>query len=172
MKLLPTLTLLALFGIRCAPLATAQSTMEVYVVRHAEKADPTDPDTPLSAAGNERAHDLAKRLSRVAIGRIYATTKLRTQQTVAVVAEQRRLEPILLDPGATDELVARIRTECAGMRVLVAGHSHTVPAIVLALSGKKIEDMPDDRYDRLYHVTIPAEGPVTVKELRYGATTP
>ena len=163
---------LSLF-VQCAPRAVAQETVTtVYVVRHAEKLDPSDPDSPLSPEGQVRARELAKTLARAGVQRIYATTKLRTQQTVAPLAEQRDLELVLLDPGAVDELVRRITTDDAGMVVVVAGHSNTVPNIVKGLSTVEVAGIPEERYDRLFKVVISADGKAKVEELRFGVPTP
>lgn len=166
------LALLAFF-ICCAPKAVVQGQPTVvYVVRHAEKLDPADGNSPLSPAGEERARALARTLNDGGVQRIYATTLQRTQQTVAPLAEQLGLEPILLQPGATDELVARIKADDRGMVVLVAGHSHTVPGIVEGLSGVAVDGIPDGRFDRLFKVTIASDGRSALEELRYGPPTP
>ena len=163
---------LSLF-LQCAPRALAQETVTtVYVVRHAEKLNPSDPDTPLSPEGQVRAHELAKTLARAGVQRIYATTKLRTQQTVAPLAELRGLEVVLLEPGAVDELVQRISTEDVGLVVVVAGHSNTVPIIVKGLSMVAVGGIPEERYDRLFKVVISADGKAKVEELRFGVPTP
>lgn len=166
--------LLALTFIACAAQNDTSSnsgTTTVYVVRHAEKLS-SDGDTPLSPAGEERAVALAARLADAKVERVYATTKLRTQQTVRVLAEQLGLEPLMVEPGAVDELVDRIKSDDRGKVVLVAGHSNTVPKIVKGLSGKEIEALPETRFDRLFRVTIAADGRATVDEERYGAPTP
>ncbi|MBP7407144.1 MAG: histidine phosphatase family protein [Flavobacteriales bacterium] len=163
---------LSLF-LHCAPRSMAQETVTtVYVVRHAEKLNPSDPDTPLSPEGQVRAHELAKTLARAGVQRIYATTKLRAQQTVAPLAELRGLELVLLEPGAVDELVQRITTEDVGLVVVVAGHSNTVPNIVKGLSMVDVGGIPEERYDRLFKVVISADGKAKVEELRFGVPTP
>ncbi|MBL0126844.1 MAG: histidine phosphatase family protein [Flavobacteriales bacterium] len=144
----------------------------IYVVRHAEKLDPADPDTPLSPEGEARARDLASTLARAGVQRIYATTRLRTQQTVAPLAQQRNLVPVILEPAATEELVARIKADDRGMVVVVAGHNNTVPVIVQGLSGVVVDGIPEDRFDRLFKVTIAPDGKATMEELRYGVPTP
>ena len=143
----------------------------VYVVRHAEKLD-TSSDTPLSSVGEERATALADRLGDANVQRIYATTLLRTQQTVDVLAKRLDLVPALVEPEAIVELVARIKAEDRGKVVLVAGHSNTVPAIVQGLSGKTIDAIPESQFDRLYRVVIEENGSAEVEVLQYGAATP
>lgn len=140
----------------------------VYVVRHAEKLDPSDRDSPLSPEGEERARSLAGRLAKEGIARIYATTLIRTQQTVAPLAEMRSIEPVLLDPFALDSLAGRIRSSDMGHVVLVAGHNNTVPGIVERLSRQHVDGIPENIYDRLYKVSLAVDGTATVELLTYG----
>ena len=168
------LVFLAFSFIGCAAqnaTSSTSGTTTVYVVRHAEKLT-SDSDSPLSTAGEDRAVALADRLADAKVERIYATTKLRTQQTVGVLAKQLGLEPVLVEPGAVDDLVARIKAEDKGKVVLVVGHNNTVPNIVKGLSGKEVEALPETRFDRLFRVTIAADGSAKVDEERYGAPTP
>jgi broad specificity phosphatase PhoE len=169
----PILLLTALLA-GCAasrpPLRDADLTT-IYVVRHAEKLN-SDADTPLSEAGEQRAVDLATRLADAGVERIYATTLQRTQGTVARVAAAAGVEVKVLEPAAVDGLVALIQADDRGRVVLVAGHSNTVPAIVQALSGQAVEDIPEHVFDRLYRVDLPAKGAASVTLLQYGVPTP
>lgn len=140
----------------------------IYVVRHAEKLDPSDRDSPLSPEGEARAVALSDHLARAGITRIYATTLIRTQQTVAPIAALRSIEPVLFDPFALDSLVVRIRSTDQGRVVLVAGHNNTVPGIVERLSGQPVDGIPENIYDRLYKVAIAPDGAVSVEQLTYG----
>ncbi|MCB9184205.1 MAG: histidine phosphatase family protein [Flavobacteriales bacterium] len=154
---------------QCAPRSIAQSPMTtVYVVRHAEKLDPTDRDSPLSPEGEARARSLAERLDGAGVTRIYATTLVRTQQTVAPLARARGIDPVVLDPFALDSLVARIRTMDHGQVVLVAGHNNTVPGIVQRLTGQPVDGIPEEVYDRLYKVMIAPDGKATLEQMTYG----
>lgn len=167
--MISSLSLLA----RCATsTALAQGSTVVFVVRHAEKLNPADGESPLSPEGEERAALLASTLAKIHVQRIYATRKVRTQQTVAPLAKAFGLEPVIMEPGAVDELVARIKGEDKGMVILVCGHSNTVPDIVRKLSGIEVDGMPEDRFDRLYKVVIAPDGKATMEEMRYGAPTP
>ena len=73
---------------------------------------------------------------------------------------------------AIDDLVGRILREDRGRVVLVAGHDHTVPAIVQKLSGQAVEAIPAQVFDRLYKVVITADGTAEVTVSQYGAITP
>lgn len=175
---LRTLLVLGLFlAAFFAGCATRQATNTVpgmttiYVVRHAEKKT-SDYDTPLSAAGEQRAQALAQKLAEAGVQRIYATTLQRTQQTVGQLAQRLALDVAVLEPNAVDSLVRRIKTEERGRVVLVAGHNNTVPVIVQGLSGRTVDPIPEHVFDRLYRVELPDDGPAVVTLLHYGEPTP
>lgn len=173
MRRAPWILFVLAFCCQCAPRMVAQTPMTtVYVVRHAEKLEPANPDSPLSPEGEDRARALATLLANAGVTRIYATTKLRTQQTVAPLAAARRIEPVLLEPFATEDLVWRIRNEAKGEVVLVCGHSQSIPGIVNALCGQEIDGIPEEVFDRLYKVVITPEGGATLEQLSHGAPTP
>jgi len=140
-------------------------------VRHAEK-DTTSPDRdmPLAAAGRRRARELARVLGEAGITTIYATPTRRAMETGAPLAE--RVGDSLRIVKDTAELVRRLETRHWGSRVLVIGHSDTVPDIVEALCGQRPRALPTSEYDRLYAVTLRRHGPPTVVMLRFGDPSP
>lgn len=152
-------------------MTTDASITTIHVVRHAEKLN-VDSDTPLSPVGEQRALALADRMKDAGVQVIYATTKQRTQQTVAPLAKELGLVPVIMDPHAVDSLVARIVREDRGRVVLVAAHNHTVPQIVKGLSGREVEGIPEQVFDRLYQVRLRSDGTAEVEVLQYGVPTP
>jgi len=150
---------------------TTQGMTTIYVVRHAEKLT-SDFDTPLSPAGEQRAEALAERLADAGVQQIYATTRQRTQRTVGPLATRLGLVPLVMEPGAVDSLVQRIKRDDVGKTVLVAGHNNTVPQIVLGLSGQAVDAIPETVFDRLFQVELRTNGEATVTVLQYGAPTP
>ncbi|HVE77446.1 MAG TPA: histidine phosphatase family protein [Gemmatimonadaceae bacterium] len=146
----------------------------IYLVRHAEKIDDSR-DAALSEAGLRRADALAEALANAAITAVYATQFQRTQRTAAPLAGRAGVATILEAAGGDAAAHARavaeaIRTRHAGARILVVGHSNTVPRIVRALGGAAPEKLGDNEYDSLFIVTIPgrAGGAVTTVRARYG----
>lgn len=138
---------LLLFGLlgACATPAT-----RMYVVRHAEKApDPGDGNPELSEAGHQRAAELARVLADVPLTHIIATDLVRTQQTAAPTAAAHGLTPEILPSEDIDGLVARLRQSAPGARVLVVGHSHTLPK-VLAQLGQAGLRIDSGDYDDLF----------------------
>jgi broad specificity phosphatase PhoE len=120
---------------------------EIYLVRHAEKADfwPADRDLdlfqPLSAAGLARAEALSERLKTAGIAAVYTSRTTRTLETGAPLAHTTHV-PIGIDDASTkpDEMsafLARLREKHAADRaVLIVGHSNTVPELLVHLGAK------------------------------------
>ncbi|MEP6546462.1 MAG: phosphoglycerate mutase family protein [Gammaproteobacteria bacterium] len=151
---------------------TASSTT-VIVVRHAEKdlsVSATDP--PLSAAGQARAVLLAqmfgdaKRLGHV--DAIYVSTALRNKQTAAPLAERLGIVSTVISADDPKGLARRALREHSGGRVLIVGHSDTVPEIVATLSDNSaIPEIGDEEYGTMYIVTVPRIGNANLLRLHY-----
>jgi phosphohistidine phosphatase SixA len=127
----------------------------VFVVRHAERAD-TSADSVLSAAGQARAMRLAVILKDAGITQIFTTNMRRTVQTAAPVAVALTLTPTELPSADLDALLTKLRSATQRDRVLVVGHSNTVPEIVRGL-GISTPVTIGDEYDNLL-IVIPREG--------------
>jgi broad specificity phosphatase PhoE len=143
----------------------------VVVVRHAEKGTDDPKDPLLSDAGQARAQRLAAALEDLPLAAAVATQFRRTQQTAQAVAQTQGLEvtvkPIEDSPTYARELAAHIRQDHAGHALLVVGHSNTVPDVVEALTGTRPAPIADDEFDRVYVVTLPADGKARFVVLRY-----
>jgi len=139
----------------------------VFVVRHAEKAaEGSDPDIPLSDAGDQRAERLAVLLQNVGITAIYSTDTVRTRATAQPLAAALHLPVRIYDGKNPQALREALRAEPQAI-ALVVGHSNTVPDLLstLGIAGKiKIADAD---YDDLFVVVPrPAEAPVLLR-LKY-----
>ena len=131
---LPVLVLLLLAG----PAAGLDT---VWLVRHAEKAEPWPADRdldalrPLSAEGTARAAALADRLKEAGIAGVYTSRTTRTIATGLPLATHLQV-PLVADdattrPGELSPFLARLRERHAGDRaVLIVGHSNTIPQIL------------------------------------------
>jgi phosphohistidine phosphatase SixA len=146
----------------------------VILVRHAEKAAEPKEDPPLSPAGLERAQALAETLEHAGVTAIVVSHRLRTRQTAEPLARARGLTPVVVGPappsgGPThaEAVAAEVRRH-PGEVVLVVGHSDTIPAIIAALGGPRLPDIPDAEYSGLYTLVPGPEGPRLVRS-RYGA---
>lgn len=167
--LFPVLVFIAVVA-AAAWLFDARATTVVVVVRHAETEVGTDPDPGLSVDGRERAARLAKMLSQArpvrGIDAIFASELKRTQQTVTPLSETLAL-PLNVVPAATwNDLPRKILRSHRGEYVLVAGNSTTVPALIEALSGEKVE-LREDEYDAMFVLFLPQISKKKVMRLRY-----
>jgi broad specificity phosphatase PhoE len=165
---------LAAFVLLCvaAWLWSAANTTTVIVIRHAEKASTDSLDPPLSAAGEDRAALLARIFAHAEasdrIGAIYVSPLVRNRMTAAPLAAALHLTPIEVPADDPRGLATRVLKDHPGGRVLVIGHTDTVPAIVAALSGDaQVASIGALEYDRMYIVTVPGIGRANVLRLSY-----
>ena len=137
------------------------------LVRHAEKAKDDLRDPNLSKIGLERAQRLKTLLTQADITAIYSTAYRRTQQTVAPIAEEYRLEIKNYDPRSMDFLKEILNTYSGGT-ILISGHSNTTPVVVNTLLGKEAFQMLNEyEYDKIFVVTTQTLGRGKVTTLRY-----
>jgi broad specificity phosphatase PhoE len=140
-------------------LLASASTTTIIVMRHAEKALLPAEDPPLSIAGEGRARELAHVLGQAPpefrVQGIFVSEFRRAQDTVRPLANRLGV-PVIVVPAADTALVAeRSRSEYRGGRVLIVGHSNTVPEIVEKLSGQKVPAMAESEYGIVYVVALP-----------------
>ncbi len=148
------------------------STTTVVVVRHSEKELGTIDDPPLSQAGEQRAQLLSRLFGeREGPGRIdaiFASDTRRGQRTASPLAGRLGITITTVEASDVVGLARRIRESYRGKRVLVVGHSNTVPEIVRVLSGdERVPPIADDDYSVIYVLTLPSLGPASVLRLSY-----
>ena len=78
----------------------------VYLVRHAHADWQPDENRPLSTRGAADAAAVARLLSPFPIGAIYSSPSRRTLQTIGPLAEQLKLQPIVIEDLRERELAA------------------------------------------------------------------
>ncbi|MGA2709287.1 MAG: phosphoglycerate mutase family protein [Steroidobacteraceae bacterium] len=144
----------------------------VIVIRHAEKQLDGSADPPLAAAGEARAAILARLFGETTapgrIDAIYISPALRDRLTAAPLAARLRLTPLVVAQDDPRALVRRVLHEHPGERVLIVGHSDTVPAIVAALSGRSdIPAIGAEEFGTIYVVTVPPLGHAILLRLSY-----
>ncbi|RPI49091.1 MAG: histidine phosphatase family protein [Acidobacteria bacterium] len=153
------------FWLLIAPtVAAAQGA--VFVVRHAERAD-TSADSPLSPVGQVRALRLGAMLKDAGITQIYTTNLQRTVQTAAPLAAALLLTPTEIAVSDLDALFIKLQGATLHDRVLIVGHSNTVPEILHRLGVTTPVTVGETEYDSLF-IAIPKEGsPAFFVQLRY-----
>ncbi len=150
----------------------ACQTTHYFLVRHAEKRD-SSPDTPLSETGWDRALALRNQLLGHRIDLVYASRFLRTRQTAQPLADALNKPVVTYQPDTTQALVKTLQ-KMEGKRILVVGHSNTIPALVSGLSGDTVT-IADNDYDNLFVVRIrstPLGKKVDLTKTTYGQPSP
>lgn len=146
------LLLALLFLWALAGSATAET--QIFIVRHAEKAEATaggdskDPD--LSPAGRARAESLARILRDAELTAIYSTEFKRTRETAEPAARAAHVEVTIVPAQETDALISSLRA--AKGNALIVAHSNTIPAIIKALGIERDVSVDDKDYDNLFIV--------------------
>lgn len=154
------LTALVLAG---AP-ALAADERAIYLVRHAEKQQDTDP--ALTEKGSARALALAVRLADVDLAKIYSTDTRRTRDTAAPTLTTKGLSLSLYDPrvdfrGFADALKAEFLAGDGS--ILVVGHSNTTPYLAGLLVGEEIPMLDDSEYSHIFIVSRGEGGALKVR---------
>jgi broad specificity phosphatase PhoE len=158
---------------RAAPLAlllalALPAAADVFIVRHAEKKNPKDEQSTLSAAGFKRADDLRRFLSSVMLKAVYHTEFKRTLQTAAPTAAAHKLPPIEVKSDDVKGLAKRLRALPPEEDVLVVGHSDTVPDLLQELGVSTRVAIGSGDYDNLFIVAPREKGEPGFHWLHYG----
>jgi broad specificity phosphatase PhoE len=150
----------------------------IFIVRHAER-ETGEGDDGLSAAGKERAGRLAAMLRDVRITHILTSNLRRTAETAAPLARATGLTSVpIAIPGAgaggvapeklqIQRTVQAVKDLPAAARVLIVGHSNTVPMLLEALGVAEVITIPATEFDNLFIVTTRATAAPTFARLRY-----
>lgn len=124
-----------------------------YLIRHAEKdrtnADNKDPH--LTEKGLLRAENWAKTLKHVQFDAVYSTNFNRTIETAQPIADSQQLKITYYDPRIN---LKHFLKETRGKKVLVVGHSNTIPNLVNSLIGKKKYDLIEDTNNSNLYIVI------------------
>ncbi|NNF15493.1 MAG: histidine phosphatase family protein [Gammaproteobacteria bacterium] len=149
----------------------------IYLVRHAEK-ETTSSDPELSVQGKRRAAALNRFLANEPIDVLLSSDYRRTKATLKPLALRHNLDIKIYDAGNPAALVAKVLDQYAGKRMVIAGHSNTVPDLAgrFQSSGElnfvTRADLDHDEYERIFVVIIPGQGSATLLELAYPGIGP
>ncbi len=149
----------------CGPSTT------LVLVRHADRDGQLD---ALTTAGMERAKELTHVGMNMGFAAIYRSDTNRARDTAEPLATAIGLTPIVYPVNDLDSLVASIFADHRGEKVLIVGHSNTVPDIIEAAGGPVLAGINDEEFDNLYVLTVCRCGRkrVTLLKLQYGAASP
>ncbi|MBF9220527.1 histidine phosphatase family protein [Hymenobacter ruricola] len=142
----------------------------VYLVRHAEKDNASNPADPtLSVAGEARAQELSKVLAGTTPAALFTTDFKRTRATLAPLAAATGVVPQLYDALQPVTLAALIRTQYAGRTVVVVGHSNTLLPQIEALGvARPVADIAESEYNYLFKVSMADGAAPAVTVSKYG----
>ena len=169
------LTLIAVAFLVASSLDAQPTT--VILVRHAEKASPTDADPALSDAGTRRAKELAVALGDAHVSSVIVTQFQRTRLTAAPLIDATGASMISIEnSGSTAShiaaVAAAVRARHTGETVLVVGHSNTVTGIIAALGGPMLANLCDSQYSMLFILEMSGSGSPRLIRASYGSADP
>ena len=144
--------------------SSAQAETVLILIRHGEKVDESQ-DADLNDAGQARAHALAAMLKDAGIQAIYSTDYRRTLETVKPTAESTSKLIEVYDGDNLEDFAKDLRAR--DRRALVVGHSDTTPELVKLLGGEPGSPIAPDEYDRMYILTLSADGKASTTLLRF-----
>ena len=170
---------------------------QVIVVRHAEQLAPGSENPDLAPEGWRRAEALRDTLAGFGLDAIYTADLCRSVQTVVPLARARSLpilvrrfvsEEVELLEGCTDtspddlEVLDESFADWTGLadfvvrrhraeRVLVVGHTTTIPILLQRLMGTETRrpKIALEVFDDLFIVTIPTVGSPAMIHAKYGS---
>ena len=146
-----SIILFALFA-ALAPGSPADAQEVVFVIRHAEKQD-AGADPGLTEAGRMRANAWARMLGKAGVEFVVTTDARRTRETGGIIAESlgiAREEAPMADVAG---LIDLLTFDHAEDKVLVVGHTETIPAILSHLGVAGTFEIDQDDYANMFIVT-------------------
>ena len=139
----------------------------VLIVRHAEKSATPAEDPILSAQGTARAELLARMFEKTGVTGIYTSQYARTRLTAEPLARKISVPVKTVDAASSKKLADTIRANHSGGKVLVVAHSNTIPEIIEALGGGKMQELPETEYDNLFLLTLNGNKTATLVQLKF-----
>ena len=140
---------------------SAQTTT-YYLIRHAEKDTSAAGSTqmqanpPLSSQGKERAEKLVALMEKEGIDFLFSTDYLRTKSTLAPLSAKIGKPIQIYSPNQQTAWADTIRQPpFLGKKLLIVGHSNTIPTLANLLIGqKKYENLADSEYGLIFQITL------------------
>lgn len=146
--------------------APADSLTLLFLTRHAEKNMTESSNDPgLDDIGMQRARRLAAYLKDAGVEAVYATATRRAQLTGKPLADSLNI-PVSVYGNDLEEETKQFLQKHKGGRLLVVGHSNTVPAMLNLFAGRE-QYHPDESYGLLYLVIMSGAKLQAVVPLHY-----
>jgi len=134
---------------------SSQDCSEFFLIRHAEKdrTDPKNKNPNLNEKGKLRALKWTEVFKNIEFDKIYSTNYYRTLETVMPISKKIKKEILIYSPSKIK--YDRFISDNNNNKVLIVGHSNTIPSFVNILIKKELYDQIDDRNNsNLYIVKI------------------
>jgi len=132
--------------------STVVEARNIYLIRHAEKADDGSKDPVLTVQGQKRAKNIAAMLSQADIKQVYATNYQRTQLTARPMADFLGVTITPYDPSQLSDFSEHLKRQTGN--ALVVGHSNTTPMLTYLLSGKPLFNLDENDFDNVFQVVL------------------
>ena len=135
--------------------ANSQECSSFYLIRHAEKLriDKTERNPKLNEKGVLRAEKWKEILKNINLDKIYSTSYNRTIETANPTSKSQNIDITIYSPSNID--YKNFKEINKGKKVLIVGHSNTIPNFVNGLIEKDFYDQIDDlNNSNLYLVNI------------------
>lgn len=137
--------------------ASQSNVTQIYILRHTEKQDDSAEDPVLSDVGIARAKYWKNVLQHTEFDQVFTTDFKRNIQTAKLISSSNSIKPELYYPMSFD--VLKFLNLIKGQRVLIIGHSNTIPDMVNRLINEThYPPMSHDNYNILFIVTIHENG--------------
>lgn len=149
---------------------SAQKTVKIWIVRHAEKEtrNPNDKDPDLTPEGYERAEALKKYLNGNKPDSIFATDYKRTKLTAFPLADKIGISIKTYDAKTQAQFAKQLIRNAGSKKILIVGHSNTVLDLIEAFGAQKpVKELTEEDYDYIFALTVKGDK-AEVKVDRYG----
>ena len=133
----------------------SQECSSFYLIRHAEKLriDKTERNPKLNEKGVIRAEKWKEVLKNINLDKIYSTNYNRTIETANPTSKSQKIDIIIYSPSNID--YRSFKEINQGKKVLIVGHSNTIPNFVNGLIEKDFYNQINDlNNSNLYIVNI------------------
>lgn len=134
---------------------TKENCTNIYLIRHAEKirSDKNEKDPLLNKTGLLRAQKWSEIFEKIEIDKILSTNTKRTISTVIPTSTEKKIEIEIYSPDKID--YESFLKENKGRKVLIVGHSNTIPETTNKLIKNNFySDIEDNNNSNLYYVNI------------------
>ena len=134
---------------------TAQECSEFFLIRHAEKnrTDPNNKNPNLNKKGKLRALGWVEVFKNIEFDKIYSTNYNRTKETVMPISKKINQKILIYNPSKIK--FEKFLLDNINNKVLIVGHSNTIPGFVNGLIKQELYDQIDDKNNsNLYIVKV------------------